>query len=288
MLNIKKILLPVDLPNTALPVLHQAAMLAHRLNAQLIMLHIVTPASRAAGVPENASASGGWDLLAEVLKSAQKNGDDSLALELKGLPIERMLGTGDVMGAIVQTAQEQIIDLIMMPSHGVTFDQFLLGSVTAKVLRHAEPPVWTGAHVQAPLAQKFAIRNILCAVDFLDHSRTSVALAKQWAAEFGARLTLAHATAQAELWGPGGDVVDPELKEKLDADATRHMAEFQKDVGTDAAVFIGNGDVSKVLAQATKQTNADLLVLGSRPYGGHLRTYGYAIICAVGIPVLSV
>jgi hypothetical protein len=31
-----------------------------------------------------------------------------------------------------------------------------------------------------------------------------------------------------------------------------------------------------------------LLVTGCRPYGGHLRTHGYAIICAVPIPVLSV
>jgi hypothetical protein len=43
-----------------------------------------------------------------------------------------------------------------------------------------------------------------------------------------------------------------------------------------------------VLCEAAKQTKADLLVTGCYPYGGRLRTHGYAIICAVSIPVLSV
>jgi hypothetical protein len=46
--------------------------------------------------------------------------------------------------------------------------------------------------------------------------------------------------------------------------------------------------VPKVLSQAAKQTKADLLVTVCYPYGGNLRIHGYAIICAVPIPVLSV
>ncbi|MGB0107895.1 MAG: hypothetical protein WBP52_05285, partial [Terriglobales bacterium] len=45
---------------------------------------------------------------------------------------------------------------------------------------------------------------------------------------------------------------------------------------------------SKFLSQAAKQTKADLLVTVCYPYGGNLRIHGYAIICAVPIPVLSV
>jgi nucleotide-binding universal stress UspA family protein len=59
-------------------------------------------------------------------------------------------------------------------------------------------------------------------------------------------------------------------------------------MGVKAEVFIGSGDVPKVLSQAAKQTSADLLVTGCYPYGGHLGTHGYGIICAVQIPVLNV
>ena len=62
----------------------------------------------------------------------------------------------------------------------------------------------------------------------------------------------------------------------------------QQDTGIKADVFIGSGDVPKVLSQAAKQTKADLLVTVCYPYGGNLRIHGYAIICAVPIPVLSV
>jgi nucleotide-binding universal stress UspA family protein len=176
----------------------------------------------------------------------------------------------------------------MMPSHGFTFDQFLLGSVVGKVLQGTECPVWTGAHVEEPGAPEFAMRNILCAVDFGAHSKKTVTLANQLASEFSARLTLAHVTSSVEFWGAGGTYVDQAWKDAIVRPATEHMAQLQQDMGTSAEVFIGSGDVPKVLAQAAVQTRADLLVLGSRPYGGHLRTHGYSVICAVPIPVLSV
>jgi nucleotide-binding universal stress UspA family protein len=91
-----------------------------------------------------------------------------------------------------------------------------------------------------------------------------------------------------ELWGPGGSYIDQKLKEKLVGDASQRIVKLQQDMGTKADVLIGSGDVPKVLSQAAKQTKADLLVTGCYPYGGNLRIHGYAVICAVPIPVLSV
>src|ERR1039458_10015891 len=288
MLNIKKILLPIDSQKTWLPVVHQAATLAHHFHSEIVMLHVVTAQSHAAGVPEDGPELAGWDMLAEMVRVAQKNLDQSLGPELAGLAIRRVLVKGDPAQAIVQTAQMEKADLIMMASHGYTFNHFLLGSVTAKVLDGTECPIWTGAHVQESPVQEFAIRNVLCAVDFGPRSHKTVSWAAQMAAEFGARLTLAHVTAGVELWGPGGSYVNPRWKEELVSDASKHIAELQADVGIKTEVFIGSGEAPKVLSQAVKQTKADLLVTGCHPYGGNLRTHGYSIICAVPIPVLSV
>jgi nucleotide-binding universal stress UspA family protein len=283
MLNIKKILLPVDFPNVSLRVIHQAATLAHHFHAEIVMLHVVTPLSHNAGGPEAGADLGGWDLLAEIIKLAQEGMDRSLGPELDGLAIRRVLVKGDPAGAIVGTARREKADLIMMSPYGFTFDQFLLGSVSG-----TECPVWTSAHVDALPAQKFAIRNILCAVDFRPHSHKTALWAEQMATEFGARLTLAGVTASVEFWGPGGSYVNAEWKEALVADASQHLADLQHDTGVKADVIIGSGDVPKVLSQAVKKTKADLLVTGCRPYGGYLRTHGYAIIRAVPVPVLSV
>jgi nucleotide-binding universal stress UspA family protein len=288
MLNIKKILLPVDFPNTSLRVIHQAATLAHHFHAEIVMLHVATPQSHATGVPEDGPALAVWDLLGVIVKEAQKNLDSSLGPELDGLTIRRMVVEGDAAQVIMHTAQEEEADLIMMPSRGHTFDRFLLGSTTAKALHGTKCPIWTSALVEELPIRQFAIHNILCAVYFNPHDHKTVSWAAQMAAEFGARLTLAHVTAAVDFWGPGGSYVNPKWKEALVSDASQQIAELQKDLGTKADVFIGSGIVPKVLSQAAKETKADLLVNGCHAYGANLRTHGYAIICAVSIPVLSV
>src|SRR5271165_2650338 len=99
MLSIKKILLPVDFPNTSLPVLHQAATLAHHFHSEIVMLHVATAQSHAAGVPQDASMSANWDLPAEVVREAEKNLDQSLGAELKGLAIRGVLREGEPVQA---------------------------------------------------------------------------------------------------------------------------------------------------------------------------------------------
>ena len=262
------------------------------------MLHVVTGQSHTAGVPEDGPESGGWDLLGAMLREAEKkeaekneaekNPDQSLRAELKGLAIRCVLLKGDPVQAILQTARAEKADLIMMPSHGYAFNQFLLGSVTAKVVYGTECPVWTGAHVEESKTQEFAIRDVLCAVDLGPRSHEAVTWAAQIATEFSAHLTLSHVTASVELWGPGGNYANPRWKNELVGDAAHHLARLQKKLGVKADVFIGSGDVPNVLSQAVKQTHADLLVTECYPYGGNLRIHGYAIICAVPIPVLSV
>ena len=288
MLSIKKILLPVDFPNASLRVVHQAATLARNFHSEIVMLHVVTARSHAAGVPEDGPELARWDLLAELVRGAQKNLDLTLGPELEGLAIRSVLLKGDPAKAIVHTAQVENADLIMMPSHGYTFNRFLLGSVTAKVLYGTECPVWTGAHVEQSPAQEFAIRNVLCAVDFGPRSQKTVSWAAQIADEFGARLTLTHVTGSVELWGPGGSYIVPKWKESFVTSASQQLADLQKEMNIKADVLIGSGDVPKVLSEVARQTNADLLVIACYPYGGNLRIHGYAIICAVPIPVLSV
>lgn len=180
MLNIKRILLPVDFPDTALRVFHQAAALAHHFNSEIVMVHVMADLSQEADVSETgASKLADWDMLAEITKVAEKNANHSLRSKLAGLATKCVLVKGHVARAIVQTAHKENTDLIMMPSHGHTFDQFLLGSVTAKVLNWTECPVWTDAHIEESPRQEFAIRRILCAVDFTLHKLKAVSWAVQ-------------------------------------------------------------------------------------------------------------
>jgi nucleotide-binding universal stress UspA family protein len=161
--------------------------LARHFHSEIVMLHVVTALSHATGVPEDNGESTGWDLLTEIIKEAQKQQDQSLGAELDGLTIRRRLVTGDPAWTIVQIAEEEEADLIMMPSSVSTFEQFLLGSVTAKVLSRTECPVWACAHVQESLVLEFAVRNVLCAVDLGPRSDDAVS----WAAPLAGESTAA-------------------------------------------------------------------------------------------------
>ena len=263
-----KILLPIELPDQARRIVEQTAFLARHFRSEIILLHV--------------ESSLRDDGLGEL--------DPALRRELDGIAVRRLLLKGDPAREIGKMARDEKVDMIAMSTHGhgVVY-RFLLGSVAAKVLHDSVCPVWTSAHVAEVPAREFSIQNVLCAVDLSPHSNHTVSRAALVAADFGARLTLVHVTDSVEMYGPGGSHVLPEWKEVLVSYATKEIAKLQQDTGVKADVFIGSGDVPKLLSQAATQTKADLLVTGCNPYGGHLRkTHGYGIICAVPIPVLSV
>jgi nucleotide-binding universal stress UspA family protein len=288
MLNINKILLPVDYPDASLSVIRQAARVAQQFHSEIVLLHVVTRRSRAAGVPEEGPALAQWDLLAEITRGEAESLEQSIGRVLGNLTVYRVLARGGVADVIVHTAHKEKADLVMMPSRGHTFCQFLLGSVTARVLCESQCPVWTDAYAEASRSRELTIRSILCAVDLTPHDRKTVSWAAHLATEFGAQLTLAHVTPSIESWGPGGGYVHSRQKNALVGDASKRIAELQKAMDIKADVIVGSGDVSTTLCQAAKQVNADLLVTGCDPHGGRLRTHGYETICAMSIPVLSV
>jgi hypothetical protein len=101
MLSIKKILFPVDFPVASLGVIHQAATLARHFHSEIVTPHVLTAQSHAAGVPEDSRELADWDLLAAIIREAQKQQAQSLGPELDGLTIQRMVIKGDTAPAIV-------------------------------------------------------------------------------------------------------------------------------------------------------------------------------------------
>jgi nucleotide-binding universal stress UspA family protein len=285
-LTIRKILLPLDLLESALPsaAIHQATALARHFGSEILLLHVVRPLTYVGNEKDV------HELLEQSLKNEQEKLEQCLGSDREGITILRTVVRGDPAREIVRTAQDQTCDLIVLPTHGYgALGRFLLGSVTAKVLHSSECPVWTGAHVSDVPVGQFAIRNILVAVDFSSHAPKTIQWAQGLATEFHAEVTLAHATPGVEIYGPGGYHSLPDMKQELVGSATRRMSRVQQDLGTNAKVFIGSGDVPKVIHQAAKETSADLVVVGRRAsLGGRLGTIAYGIIRESQVPVVSV
>ena len=291
MLNIQRILVPIVFTDTSRHILRQAAWLARRFRAEIILLHVVTPLNYPSGVIESRHEITARDLHAHIVQQAQSDLDQALRPELDGIAVTRLLRGGDPAQEIVNTARDRDVDLIAMSTHGHgAFYRLLLGSVTAKVLHEVGCPVWTGAHMAEPQEGQFSIRHVLCSADLSPHCPHTVARAAEFATAVDATLTLVHVTASVEMFGPGGNSVDPEWKARIVGFAAKEIAKLQQEVGTKADVIIESGNVPQLLDLAAKRTKADVLVIGHIPGRSHLgdNGEGYGIIRESHIPVLSV
>jgi nucleotide-binding universal stress UspA family protein len=290
-LSIQNILVPVVLTGIPPDIMHQAAWLARRFHAAIILLHVVPPLSYPAGILESGDEITVRDLHARIIQRAQKDLDQALPPEFDGIAVTRTLLRGDPAHEIVKTARDRNADLIVMSTHSHgAFYRMLLDSNTVKVLHESDCPVWTGAHLEETTAREFSIRHVLCSVDLTPRSSHTLSLAAEMATAVDATLTLVHITTGVEVWGPGGSHIDPVWKETIVGNAVREIAKLQQDIGTKADVIIDSGNVPKLLSRAVEQARADVLVIGHSPGRSHLgdNGEGYGIIRESGIPVLSV
>ena len=74
----------------------------------------------------------GYEITSDVEKTAKAAGLEAESLVLKGDPAQ----------SIVNFAEEQNVDMIVVGSHGIGgFERLVIGSVSEKVVRHAKVPV---------------------------------------------------------------------------------------------------------------------------------------------------
>ena len=138
--------------------MQQAAWLARRFDAEIIMQHVVSPLSYPYGMLEPGHDVTARDLHAQVIQCAQRSLDRQLPPDFDGIAVTRVLLRGDPAGEIVEAARNRNVDLIVMATHGHgTLYRLLLGSVTAKVLHETQCPVWTGAHLQEAPEGEFSV-----------------------------------------------------------------------------------------------------------------------------------
>lgn len=136
----KRILVPLDGSSLAEQALKPALALARRSGGQILLLRI--PAFQQAIVPDPAGQALVWPEIdgensrieaADYLRNIQRINPQ---ITMRTLVID-----GDEASTIIDTAQEQDVNLIVMSTHGYSgFTRWMLGSVTEKVLRQAPAP----------------------------------------------------------------------------------------------------------------------------------------------------
>lgn len=133
-----RILLPTDGSRNNNPAVEQAIGLAAETGAELHVLFVVEELPHAPelmdGEFEERLRAIGRDTVSEIRGRA----------DAAGIATETALRDGTPDRAIVEYADEEGIDLIVMGTHGRSgLERYLLGSVTERVVRRARTPVLT-------------------------------------------------------------------------------------------------------------------------------------------------
>jgi nucleotide-binding universal stress UspA family protein len=140
MIDIKKILLPVDFSEKVDELVPYALTLTHKFGADLYVMTVTTDMSSFATfyVPHGNIQN----FQNEVYRSAEKHFDALQRFFAAAPPKETLILKGDPAEQIVTTAKKEGIDLIVMGTHiRKGLEKAIFGSVSEKVMRSGVCPV---------------------------------------------------------------------------------------------------------------------------------------------------
>lgn len=136
----KRILVPIDGSSQSQTALEYAV--SEHPDASFIVLHVVNPSQMAyATDPSGMDYWGDWydnaqDRAGEILEEAER------VVETAGATVASAIELGSPARVIVNYAEDNDVDLIVMGSHGRSgVSRILLGSVAETVVRRAPCPV---------------------------------------------------------------------------------------------------------------------------------------------------
>jgi nucleotide-binding universal stress UspA family protein len=266
MFSLGNILAPVDFSPPSEAAARSAAALASRFGARLTLLHAV-------GAGDEAS------------------GRQQLSGFIEDVAANRIVATGDPAEAIIEHARRDGCDLIAMPTRGwEPFRQFILGSVTAKVLHDAQCAVWTGVHQADSGAAAPLPGRVACALDLAPDDGAPLCWAARIAEACNAPVLAIHAIPSLE-YRPQFQYLEAVMRRALVGDARQKIAQMLAGMpGVQGEIHVEGGTVARVVRAAAEDYRADLLVIGRSSGGtrlGRLRTHSYAIIREAPCPVIS-
>ena len=291
MLEIQKILAPVDFSEKSEAVARHAVELAEAFDAEPIFLHVLpseiyspmaSPEIGAVPIPPSPEAEErAAKMLAELAARAGAEG------------AKRLVHTGDPGAAIADAAGAENADLLVMSTHGRgVFRRLLLGSVAQKALHDAKAPILTGVHLDdAPPFEASRYNTIACAIGLgnLEHAKKTLRTAHGWAEALDARVHVLHAPPLTELGAWEG--VPVEAPEDVENRRRAQLAALLEEVGVEAEIHVGMESPTTFVNRVVEQLGADLLVIGRSVRSGLLdgpHADGYAFIRESSVPVLSV
>lgn len=242
-----KILVPVDFGEQSLTALDQSYNIARMVNAEIIILHVIT---------ENNAL---WGLFG---KKEQSDFIEKLKVKLtefasfieqkSGVKVVPMVESGKLVETIIEVAERLNIKFLIVGTTGSTdIKQKIIGSNALKIIREANFPVITIKGKQ----HRAGCKNIVLPLDLTKETREKVSNAIYFAKYFG---SVVHAVA---INSTSDTYIMNRLKMQLE-----QVSNYIKSSGVECTQnFIsgesGNENICNSLLEFSHKVDADLIII---------------------------
>lgn len=221
-----------------------------------------------------------YDKLREIAKHKMDKLINTYNFE--GIKIIRFYDFGiSIAPAILEYADKNYIDLIVMGSHGHRgLQQVLLGSVASEVIRFVNCPVFIICGREKSISS-ISINNILVPVDFSKYSEISIDYAKEIANIFNAKLYLLHIIEEFNYpthylfekksivdFVPDIVNISKLILQRYSEESTYPKIQIEQHVlkghtSNEIVKFAENQDIDLIIISSHGKTGLDYLLLGS-------------------------
>lgn len=266
----KKILFTTDFSPQAAAALPHAAEMARRYSTETIVLHV--------GMQDRDDPAGMHELFDDEehyrshLEAHLKDILDQLGPGVKVRTV--VLRASSVAGALLDYAEEEAVDLIVLGTHGRSgISRFFLGSVAEKVIRHARCPVLAVGPDRAGYRSHPGYEKILVGFDFSEYSQNAAAAALELARRFGARVQVLHVV-ERFINPVFSDVYKQLLAQELPGLLERTRESLKDSLGketlaeVDVEVRSVDEKAHREIARFARDGGVDLIVVGTHGLSG--------------------
>ncbi len=142
MIEIKKILFPVDFTSSSKKVLPYVKYMADKLGARIHLLHVVRGPEEFSGFEMGAAWFSSFE--DELLKGAEKAMTRFVEEDMAGMDVDSSVLIGEPVDTIIDSIDKFGADLIIIGTHGRKgLEKIMFGSVAEGVVKRATVPVLT-------------------------------------------------------------------------------------------------------------------------------------------------
>jgi nucleotide-binding universal stress UspA family protein len=297
MIDVKKILVPVDFSEPSKKAVNYGTSLALQFNARLILAHIVP--SHAGFVYTFPTESFAFDK--DQASYARSMLPTMVAEEYhERVNLMTIVKVGVVKDELLAIIKDENIGLVVMGTNGRnTFERLLLGSVTERMLRKLHVPILTVSHLDPTMelqsTEPVPLRKILYATDLSDGSEVGMKFSLELSQRTGARLTVLHVLDPIQpYWGDMGTFIVTESEDRGHDALTRLRLSIPEigSQGVDLKPMMTEGDPAREILRVANEEKMNLIVLNlegkTLVERAVLGATAERVIRAAHMPVLSI